>query len=78
MLLRQDRASAHPVINQAANLVYNLGAADVDMVICNGEVIYLNGEHKTLNKTEIIAEVNQRLEPLLKIDLERKIAEYPS
>ena len=78
VLLRQDRASAHPVINQTANLVYNLGAADVDTVICNGEVIYLHGEHKTLNKAEIIAEVNQRLEGLLKINLEKKIAKYPS
>jgi 5-methylthioadenosine/S-adenosylhomocysteine deaminase len=78
VLLKQDRASAHPVINQAADLVYNLGTSDVDTVICNGEVIYLNGEHQTLNKADIIAEVNQRLERLLKIDLERKIANYPS
>ena len=78
VLLRQDRASAHPLINQAANLVYNLGAADVDTVICNGAVIYLNGEHKTLNKAEIITEVEQRLERLQKIDYKRKIAEYPS
>ena len=78
VLLKQDRASAYPVINQAANLVYNLGASDVDTVICNGEVIYLHGEHKTLDKAEIIAEVNQRLERLLKIDYKRKIAEYPS
>jgi 5-methylthioadenosine/S-adenosylhomocysteine deaminase len=78
VLLKQDRASAHPIINQAANLVYNLGASDVDTVICNGEVIYLNGKHQTLNKADIIAEVNQRLERLLKIDYERKVAEYPS
>ena len=78
VLLRQDRASVHPVINQAANLVYNLGAADVNTVICNGEVIYLNGEHKTLIKSEILAEVNKRLPRLLNIDLNRKIADYPS
>ncbi|MDF1520105.1 MAG: amidohydrolase [Brevefilum sp.] len=78
VLLKQDRASVHPVINHAANLVYNLGAGDVDTVICNGEVIYLNGEHQTLNKAEIYAEVDQRLERLLKIDLKRKVADYPS
>ncbi len=78
VLLSQKRASAHPRINQAANLIYNLGAADVNTVICNGEVLYLNGEHKTLNKAEIYTEVNQRLERLLTIDLERKIANYPS
>ena len=78
VLLKQKRASVQPIINQAANLVYNLGAPDVNTVICNGEVIYLNGEHKTLNKAEIYAQVNQRLPRLLKIDLERKIANYPS
>ena len=78
VLLSQKRASAHPIINQAANLVYNLDAADVDTVICNGEMIYLHGEHQTLNKAEILAEVNQRLDRLLTIDHQRKVADYPS
>ncbi|MFN2304631.1 MAG: amidohydrolase family protein [Anaerolineales bacterium] len=78
VLLSQKRASAHPVINQAANLVYNLDAADVDTVICNGELIYLHGKHTTLNKAEIYAEVDHRLARLLEIDLERKVADYPS
>jgi len=50
----------------------------VNTVICNGEIIYLNGEYATLNKAEIYAEVNHRLTRLLKIDLERKVADYPS
>jgi 5-methylthioadenosine/S-adenosylhomocysteine deaminase len=78
VLLRQDRASAHPVINHAANLVYNLGSSDVNTVICNGEIIYLNGKHQTLNKAEILTEVDKRIPRLLNIDLDRKIADYPS
>ncbi len=78
VLLRQDRASAQPVINQAANLVYNLGAGDVDTVICNGKVLYQNGRHTTLNKAEIFAQVQARLPRLLQKDLNKKVADYPS
>jgi len=78
VLLRQDSGSVYPNLNPAANLVYNLGAADVDTVICNGNLLYLHGKHQTLDKQQIFAEVNNRLQRLLKIDLNRKVADYPS
>ncbi len=77
VLLRQDRPAAQPVINKAANLIYSMDARDVDTVICDGKLIYQGGKHLTLDLDEIYREVNSRLPRLLKIDLSRKIADYP-
>lgn len=78
VLLKQGRAAAQPVNNQAANLVYNLGAGDVDTVICDGQVLYQYGKHLTLDLDEILKEVRSRLPRLMNKDLEKKIAEYPA
>ena len=78
VLLKQGRAAAQPVNNQAANLVYNLGAGDVDTVICDGQVLYQHGKHLTLDLDEILKEVRSRLPRLMNKDLEKKIAEYPA
>jgi 5-methylthioadenosine/S-adenosylhomocysteine deaminase len=77
VLMRQDRPAAQPVINKAANLVYSLDARDVDTVICDGELVYRGGKHLTLDLGEIYREVNARLPHLLKMDLSRRIADYP-
>ena len=77
VLLRQDRAAAQPVIDQAANLVYSLGAQDVNTVICNGQVLYRDGKHLTLDLDEIEGEVLCRLPRLLTKDLAKRVADYP-
>lgn len=78
VLLRQDRAASHPRLNIASNLVYTLNAGDVDTVICNGQVLMQNRKLLTLNKSEIIQEVEKRLERLVKRVPNRKVAVYPT
>ena len=78
VLLRQDRAAAIPRLNPLANLVYSLGAEDVDTVICDGKIIYLHGKHQTLDLKEIKQEVESRLTRLVQRVSGRKVAVYPS
>ena len=78
VLMRQDRAAGIPRLNLAANLVYALGAADVDTVICNGQVLMRKRQHLMLDKEEIIREVEQRLERLVQRVPGKKIAIYPT
>lgn len=78
VLLRQDRAGAQPVVNQAANLVYSLDARDVDTVICDGRMLYQGGKHLTLDLAEILRQVRSRLPRLMTKDLDKKIADYPA
>jgi 5-methylthioadenosine/S-adenosylhomocysteine deaminase len=78
VLLRQDRAAAIPRLNPAANLVYALGAADVDTVICNGKVLMKNRRLLTLDKGRIKQEVESRLERLSQRVPGRQVAVYPT
>ena len=78
VLIRQDRAASHPRLNIASNLVYTLNAGDVDTVICNGQVLMQDRKLLTLNKSEIIQEVEMRLERLVKRIPNRKVAVYPT
>lgn len=78
VLLRQDRAASMPRLNLAANLVYSLGAADVDTVICNGQVLFHQQQHLILNKEEIRSEIEKRLERLVQRVPGKKIALYPT
>lgn len=78
VLLRQDRAANIPRINPAANLVYSLGAGDVDTVICNGKVLMRGRQLLTIDKDEVKREVEQRLERLVQRVPGRKVAVYPT
>lgn len=78
VLLRQDRAAAAPRLNPLANLVYVLGAADVDTVICDGRVLMAGGDLLTLDKARIRNEVNERLARLTRRVPGRKVAVYPA
>lgn len=78
VLMRQDRAAAIPRLNPLANLVYSLGAGDVDTVICDGELIYHNKQHQRLNVLAIKREVESRLSRLVQRVPDRKVAVYPT
>lgn len=78
VLLRQDRAAALPRLNPAANLVYSLGATDVDTVICNGRLLMHNRQLLTLDKQRIQQEVQSRLERLSQRVPGQKVAVYPT
>jgi len=54
----------YPLNSVTASLVYNARASDVRTVICDGQVIMREREHLTLDKGEIIAHIEPRLERL--------------
>lgn len=78
VLLRQDRASCIPRLNPLANLVYALGASDVDTVICDGRVLMRDRQLLTINKAEVKQEVEKRLQRLVQRVPGRKVAVYPT
>ncbi len=78
VLLRQDRAANIPRLNPKANLIYALGAGDVDTVICNGQVLLQGGELQTLDKAQIKQEVQKRVARLSQRVPGKKVAVYPT
>lgn len=78
VLLRQDRAASIPRLSPAANLVYALGAADVDTVICDGQVLMRGRKLMTINKAEVKQEVERRMARLVQRVPGRKVAVYPT
>ncbi len=65
IILIDMRGTHHqPLHNVGASLVYNTCAADVQTVICNGQILMRDRQLLTLDKAEIIAQVNQRMERL--------------
>jgi 5-methylthioadenosine/S-adenosylhomocysteine deaminase len=78
VLLRQDRAASIPRLNPAANLVYSLGEADVDTVICDGRVLMRDRKLLTIDKAEVKREVENRLQRLVKIVPGKRVAVYPT
>lgn len=78
VLLRQDSLSATPRYQPAANLVYSLGARDVDTVLCAGKLLLHHRQHLTLDRERIKTEINARLERLVKRVPGRRIAVYPT
>ncbi|MCL4562232.1 MAG: amidohydrolase [Chloroflexi bacterium] len=77
-LIRQDGAHVFPRINPAANLIYSSRAADVDTVICNGQVLLENGQLLTIDKAQVKREVSRRLARLSQRVPGNRIAIYPA
>lgn len=65
-----------PLHSITASLVYNTRAGDVQTVIVNGQVIMLNREILTLDKAQIIKEVNRNMERLAQRVPTRRIQVY--
>lgn len=61
-----DLSGAHhlPLNSVTASLVYNARAGDVRTVICDGQVIMRERQHKTLDKGEIMEEILPRMDRL--------------
>ncbi|MFN8442430.1 MAG: amidohydrolase [Caldilineaceae bacterium] len=73
-----DLSGAHqqPQHNIAANLLYSTRANDVQTVIVNGNVIMQDRKLLTLDKTEIIRQVNKTMDRLAQRIPGRKIQDY--
>ncbi len=77
-LILVDFGGAHhqPLHSITASLIYNARAGDVQTVICNGQIIMQDREHKTLDKEKIIAQVRQNMDRLATRIPEKRIQVY--
>ncbi len=73
-----DLSGAHhlPLNSVSASLVYNVRAGDVQTVICDGQIIMQNREHRRLDKDEIMENIRPRMERLRRRDRVPKIQTY--
>ena len=65
-----------PLNSVTASLVYNARASDVRTVICDGQVIMQEREHKTLDKGEIMENILPRMERLRRRENVANIQRY--
>ena len=77
-LLRQDGVHVFPRFDPAANLVYSSKSADVDTVICNGELLMQGRKLLTIDKGQVKKEISARLERLGQRTPGKRIAVYPA
>ena len=73
-----DMTGAHcqPLHSLTASLVYNTRASDVQTVLVNGQVIMRDRQLLTLDKAEIIAQVNKQMDRLAQRVPKRRIQVY--
>ena len=73
-----DLSGTHhlPLNSITASLVYNARAGDVQTVICDGQIIMRDRQHLTLDKDEIMAQVNPRMGRLRRRDSAASIQTY--
>lgn len=59
-----DKPNMIPCLDPAALVVYSAGRSDVYMTVCDGKVIYENGEYKTIDKEKVYFNVRKAVERL--------------
>ncbi len=77
-LILIDLSGTHhqPLYNVGASLVYNLQAHDVRTVIIDGQVVMRDRRLLTIDKAEVIAQVQARMSRLSIIEPEKRIQTY--
>ena len=77
-LVLVDMSGAHlqPLHSITASIVYNLRAGDVQTVIVNGQVLMRDRQLLTLNKAEIIRQVNKNMDRLAQRTPSKRIQVY--
>jgi len=76
ILVDMNGAHCQPLHSVTASLVYNTRASDVQTVIVNGQVVMQDREILTLDKAQIIREVNKSMERLAQCTPEKRIQVY--
>ncbi len=73
-----DMAGAHcqPLHSLTASLVYNIRAGDVHTVVVDGQIVMRDRHILTLNKADVIKEVNRRMERLAERVPSKRIQVY--
>ena len=56
----------HPNVDTLGLLCYSAQASDVCMSMCDGKILYENGEYKTLDKEKILFELEKAVEDIAK------------
>lgn len=59
-----DAPHMHPVLNIPALMVYSAQSSDVCMTMCDGKILYENGEYKTIDKERVYFDVNKCIKEL--------------
>jgi 5-methylthioadenosine/S-adenosylhomocysteine deaminase len=65
-----------PLNSITANLVYSARAGDVQTVICDGQVVMQDRQHKTLDKGEIMENILPQMRRLRHRDNQHRIQTY--
>lgn len=65
ILVDMKSSSLTPLRNPISHLVYSANGADVDTVICNGEMLMKNRELLTIDEAEVISRAEEASEDLL-------------
>ncbi|KAF5083381.1 5-methylthioadenosine/S-adenosylhomocysteine deaminase [anaerobic digester metagenome] len=65
ILVDMKSSSLTPLRNPVSHLVYSANGADVDTVICNGEMLMKNRELLTIDEAEVISMAEEASEDLL-------------
>lgn len=65
IVLDLDRPHLYPDYDTLANVVFSAQSSDVFMTVCDGDVLYKNGEYKYLDKEKIQAEAARSFEAVL-------------
>ncbi len=59
-----DNPNMIPCLDPAALVVYSAGRSDVYMTVCDGKIVYENGEYKTIDKEKVYFNVRKAVERL--------------
>ena len=59
-----DAPHMHPVLDVPALITYSAQSSDVCMTMCDGKILYENGEYKTLDKERIYFDVEKCVKEL--------------
>jgi 5-methylthioadenosine/S-adenosylhomocysteine deaminase len=78
VLLKQTGLSNFPRFNQLSNLIYSLRTADVQTVICDGNILLRDGKLLTIDKAQVMREITPRLNRLSKRVPGNRVATYPT
>ena len=61
-----DTLNMQPIYDINANLIYSLNTSNIYMTMVNGEILYQNGEYKTIDIEKVKYQVNRIKEEKLK------------
>ena len=66
MVLDLDKPHMYPDYDTLANVVFSAQSSDVWMTVCDGEVLYKDGEFMTIDPAEVKAKAKESFEAVLK------------